>query len=795
MLAQFQKETQESIYYHLISKNERIINLYGNSGCGKTETTITLSEIFKENWKLFYIKGFGANNPPYTTWNITNEVKLFEDTISLSVGIDICPIPLLKFGTVEVNYKKEIPKDLYYNENEIRIIDSMIKKSLSYDNILIIADDFEKWDLSSQKMIKKMIDYNNPIKNKQFHILLISVEKLNFENIFYLEMKQPTIEDYSVIINSKYPDSDINKIKQMADSNFKLAFMYAEYIKKNDIKDLHNVIDYIISQNQILSSNNFKNLSIINGIFSRKDTAFLLNLTNLESEKTLNNAKENHIIDGNKRYFFTDAEIRDYFLSNLREEEKYLHVKFAEYLKNNYPEDYYARFQHLSLGHTAEDEKPLLFEGLQLLLIEYIRRLVNVQDTNEIAILEEFDFYLNDLNDNFKKILINIKENLLKGFDYFTSYNYKDCIKTLTHIKGPYLLPTLSVEVEIMLLLCYIQLGSKNAMLSLANKIVNEILNQEFKEDEIACKACLVLLDVYIDKYEDNSKAREVHDHFNKLIQKHLGNSQYVNMKASLDKKSSLFYPPHIAIDFIAESINHYRQSYQLVDLYMSLCNRSANFIINGNYQEAENDLHECINLIHNNDIYFPSHYKIYNNLILIELLKYENEYYENSMNKRELLIHLEEICNRFNALKTNQKDEVSYVVELNYLAVSLLLSKESFLKQLEEIKLDIHSMDNYYLYFLYNLEFAFNLVNQNLDDAKKIHDKIEKLSIPLLDPFEFILRKRIKIQKKLLNSEFNGDILDYQFYFLKESKKTQDPSYYFYMKGVLYSDLQFLSF
>ncbi|MGX8851485.1 hypothetical protein [Amedibacillus sp. YH-ame10] len=792
MLAQFERKTLDIIYKKLVDENEKVITLYGAKGIGKTFTIFNFEESLLENWSVIYGQGIGEDAAPYSTWDINHNVKLHKYRTGFTMGVGFIPQILASAINLELEINKTISNDYFFNENEMLLL-TEIKKTVKNNKLLIIADDYDQWDLCSQQMIKKMIHKNTNIVGLDIHFLLISSKDLKIcESI---KMADLSDHDYLEVLSTKYRESiPISKVKKFANNNLNLAFMYMEYVEHKNQLQLHEAIDLIINNNELLRDCGLEKISIINGLFSKKEVSFLLDKKLLDSERLLKQAENYNLIRGDENYYFPDMTIKEYFSLKLKEEKKYLHEKFSKFLLEYFPEDYYNRFLHSFLGSGASSNT-LAYEGLQLLLIEYTRRWEKVKDDNGVSnLLDIFDKCSKKVSGYLQSELLLLKNGYIEGFKAFKEYDYQKAVLCLS-IETCSISLSMKLDILCMLLLCNIQLGKKINVLKLSLSLYNLVTDPKCEEDELICRSCLILLDVYLDKTEDKDKANEIELLFNNIYVKHADNFIYGDFKASLSRKASLNYPPNIAIEMISFSISHYKGYNRLCDLYMSLCNRAANYIINNSFDEAYIDLSKCTVLLSNTQVYFPSHYKIYNNMSLLSICRAEECYISSNYKEEDIyLLTIQKEFDNLSELITSKKDEVSFVVELNRLALSMILQKDTVENDMQNLYFDIRETDAYYMFYMLNLKFAYAIVN-GLSEAEKIFSKMSNISIPLLAPFETIMQQRLKLQNRMLTEGFKGNMLDYHFFFRKNSKTIQDESYYFYMKGLLFSDLQFLSF
>lgn len=87
--------------------------------------------------------------------------------------------------------------------------------------------------------------------------------------------------------------------------------------------------------------------------------------------------------------------------------------------------------------------------------------------------------------------------------------------------------------------------------------------------------------------------------------------------------------------------------------------------------------------------------------------------------------------------------------------------------------------------------------MQQNIDAAKTELEILNKINVPLLQPYNVIFQKRRHIQANLLENPLavNGSPIKYHKIIKKGCCHIQDISSNFYGRGFLLSDLQFLSF
>ncbi len=328
-----------------------------------------------------------------------------------------------------------------------------------------------------------------------------------------------------------------------------------------------------------------------------------------------------------------------------------------------------------------------------------------------------------------------------------------------------------------------------------ADELYDIIHSADFYEDEQYCRSALVLLDVYLDRSNDPTRVRQLKQTLIQLINQHLYCPEFLEFNACFNRKSALYYSAPVACRQTDQSVQFYRKHNNCSGLYMALCNHAANAIVSGNYDLASLALEECLGMVQKSVTwYYPSLYKVKNNKILVSYLREEKQALGN---RKKLLAASERALNAFKEILNCQEDEVSYVIYLNHLSLSILCNSYTWPDQLVEANKLLADTDVYYQYFLYDLNLAAYLLNGDLSAASSEMKKLEMLDVPLLYPYTPIFKAKRYSQEQFItaNKQFKGDAINYNQAILMACSHIQDPTCRFYGRGFLLSDLQFLSF
>ena len=789
-----------------------VIKLTGCIGSGKTTIALGLIDALSTDWCSFYISGISPSLDPYMTWHIGT--KLFSKSKlsvegDISFGIDI---PLISLSSSFSLNRIELEKtDYLFTANEEILIAYIKKKMKSKKRILIIADDFAQWDLPSVRFLYKLsLPQIETFNNCTIGILLVSHQNesspLEFCQ-YTLDIPQISDDDITHILhqNGFARLIDLNELKLCAGNDLSLMLMAATHLQESSKlsdMDFSTIMDRrynALSEMDRQALNVLESLSILDEPFSHNETAFFLNEpvssdTLERADECLFLASQQDFISGEEHFRFSNSKLKQYFRSKLSRREKYHHRKYADYLQKTTPEKYYSRGMHTKMGMLSSRDR-LAYTACQLLLLAYSRRVLECEkedDVNNVLLeIDDILFYLPDEQSRLLKRLIN---NVIQGTVAFYRYDYSQAIILLQGIDLAALIPSCRAECLRLILLCHIQLANNPIEVrEIASELYDLINLSNFIEDEQYCRAALVLLDVYLDRsVSDSERARILKQKLIQIINIHLDSDTYLDINACFNRKAALYYPAIIAAQQTFESVCYYQEHFNNTALYMALCNWCANSLIAGQFEDALNALNQVKKLMQENtNCRFPSAYKIRNNEILLDYLLSEADADDDS----SILQNSSKALHALECIADQNGEEVSHVILLNRLAFALLCSAPMCQAELENARQLVVDTDDYYRFFLLDLLFASAVVHEEFSDAYKILCEQDELDVPLLYPYSPIFKARRRIQLQLCmtpNSHLN--IVDYNELIMSECKHIQDPSCTFYGRGLLLSDLQFLS-
>lgn len=814
-LAEYQQDIVDQIYHLLVYDDvNRGIALYGDTGSGKSTIAQAVADQLQEGWSVFYMEGIDPSLSPYYTWHIGTRLYSQRKNAfggEISFGVNFLPTPFsLEFGISPQRNKM----NFLLSPNEEALISGIKKQSGANRSILFIADNYEQWDVPSKQLLEKITLHKLALLS-DFHVtvLIISHEQVSIPGSFpWTAIPISDISDDNILFvlrQNKYSGPiNIKDIRLCANNDLSLALMAAEYYDGEDIphSTFHEIIDKrykAMPPEEHKACQVLEPLSIIDSSFTKDETAFFMDpfpadRAEIEylAEEYLTVAKEQMFITGRGEYHFASGRVREYFKTQLSKREKLYHRKFADYLKRYHPEDYFSRGMHLMFSLQGNDTK-IILEAWQLLFLAYIRRASEIGDGADVYhILSSIDALLRQLSPIHGETQRIVFQELRAGWEKFLTYQYKETLFHLQAITASQLVPVCQAEIQRLILLCYIQLAENPMMIKRqAEELYDTITDSNFLEDEQYCRAALVLLDVYIDRSNDSEKAKNLHKGFIQIIQQHPDRLAFKELETCYNRKSSLYYTALVASRQTEQSIWFYRMHHNHIGLYMALCNHSGNTIVSGNYAEAEQAITECTALLNQrHEIYYPCSYKVENNRILLAYLQEESKA---GGDRNKLLSAARKALSAFSDILGCQKDEVSHVAFFNYLGLSILCGQPGWQEELSTANIQLAETDEYYQYFLHDLNFACALLQNDLKTAQCQLVKLKSLDVPLLRNYRPIFSKRMCEQELLLNDSerLHGDPFKYHEILSAACSHIQDPSCHFYGRGFLLSDLQFLSF
>lgn len=792
----YQQKIIEKLYSICINNTDHIISLSGSLGCGKTSIAKGLVEKLVENWRIYSFEGIDKTMGPYQTLYIKNQFKSSKEIkLNFSAGLEFIPLVFSVSPCIESHSNS-------FNKNEEAILRCLKRDLKTYQYLLIIADNYDQWDQYSKEFLIKLSKYEKI--RKQLKILIINTDTSfqGFEIDFNLEVNSFTISDYKDICETLKLTTQFDITKKEVETevlscvkdNIDVLRLYCEYME-NANRNSFDIESALGNRIKTCSSteqdciNNIPQLTIIDEPFNLYDAAYSEEKSEKKYADVINVAKNNLFIDGEVNFRFSSELISGFFKKQLLAKEALLHIDFALYLNKNRPEDYCARAKHL----LASNNQEYFEEAYYLSAIEQARRSPVQKDMG----------YFNKLLDKYSDYydVFFMKANTLdykKGMEAFYENNYEEAIENFSNIllvTTPYVFHAEVLRNYLMSLVLLANDYSKIEKMSI--ELFELIEKNDFSEREQWVRAALLLMSIYIDRIYDEIRFKIL---WNKMIDI-LVNSRSNHFICLIDwhikRRAAIFYNPLSALRCSESAANHFHAQYEVEEEYKASCNFAANSLICAEYTKANKALENCVNLVNNNALNnFPSFYKIENNLILVKFLLASEQNINKEFLDENLVI--ESACVAIETIDkiTLSNNEVSHVVTLN--KISFLLLTSQFILAEEMIKIlssKVRSDDLYYNYYLSNMKVAYHYFINERSIAIEILKQMTLIKIPLMQNNQLVFDKRIEVLKEIINSETQIKLTPFEYNYRFISKlKVENQSWFFFGRGLLLSDLQFLS-
>ena len=330
-LADYQQKIVEDIYDVFVNDdNNIVISLSGSTGCGKTTIAKGLLDYLKEDWTILFISGITPNLSLYLTWHIGTQIyekKKLDLGAELTFGIDFIPIPI----TLELNGNISVQKENYIlTPSEVAILSGIMKQVSSNSNILIIADNYDLWDVPSKQFLEKLLlPELNLLKHVRLATLVLSQKSITLHaKIARMSIQIEDISDGDLLFvlrqNGFSQRINLKDIRACAGNDLFLACMAAEYYK-NAENTGHITINFneimdkrcrMLPETEQKACQVLQPLSIIDSYFTRQETAFFLDSLqiteeekNYIAEEYLEIAEEQAFISGEENYYFSNKKI------------------------------------------------------------------------------------------------------------------------------------------------------------------------------------------------------------------------------------------------------------------------------------------------------------------------------------------------------------------------------------------------------------------------------------------------------------------------------------------------------
>ncbi len=639
------------------------------------------------------------------------------------------------------------------NDTELEIVKRIFTLA-EKRNLVILADNIDKWDDCSIKLLNKIIElkYYSDISafNDVFVVTTQTIDKnsLNFKEKIDIEIKNVLLKDFLDRIEktnlSLLSVDEKENLYYLTEGNYGivedlLGFSPSifdtsnennrvEYIIKSIIKRKLELID---ADRTIESSLGYA--SVIGKKFDENLLRYLLEKTVYDLKIILNTAKNEHFIyEKNGVWKFSADYIYDYFLENLIEPRIKVHYQLAEVLAQYVPSDLYNRYFHLKKSEQFD-------KALDVLTVYCIRNVVEQKfiNPNYLSAIskskENFDV-LSSITNAFELIhkngeyiaardIVNATDNYVDELviverDYVMAFILYHCTDFSDFLEAETILDRIFDDMTIDL---YQWAKSATLLFLLCINRLNNYEKAKTTEKQIIYRLSKM------SKIDENLKI------LSNIIQR-VSPSLYNTDVAYLKTKKSF--------EFFETKKNIYPKEFIMVATnYIAMC------ICSSRYDEAlAISTQASIFLAETFTNDFPHIFKFMNNCVL-------SRYLSKELNEHQCYNELESIC------KLNPEYEKNKLLKNNkaiYLSFKNLDTAINIMYTLyNENKLNVHN--DYYTYLFTFNYIVFLLLKNDYAEASKIFDDLDYLIPAICKNEKSIIINRYNALKYIIDSKIDN--------------------------------------
>lgn len=698
-----------------------------------------------------------------------------------------------------INYKKNQLKYHLFSFSEVEIdilnrISLMCKKR----ELLILADDVDKWDLDSKKLLGKIIALQKDLKCS-FSPDTIVVLTANNAKTLDLELdKCPCIEIKCDLSYYSFAQEAgklgissaqmLHELYDITNGNIGLVANIREYINLSSLtgaeslhKQFFQILEKRIATSEKLSDEIMHALQTAT-VIGKEFNLIYLNRLLEQSIGMLDyyigiSCEEKLVFKEDNEYCFSFSSdiIYNFFVSKLNGRSKDYHYKFAKILEKIAPYQFYLRYFHMNMsGNIAQ--------AIPLLTVHCIRQCLDgcSPNGNLLDTLCKFDNYW------------NVYQNINHALTFYHSgaeyTQYYDLIES----SDVYVDPLVNIEKDYVLCLLKYRTGNMNDFNDIES-ILTEYFNENIDFSQHIRIGILLFL-LYCNRLGNHEKAKRIESTITRQIQQELKNGADLEKEIRIiERLSPALYTNDVAYKKTQRSLNYFedkRSSYGK-EYIMSL----TNFLGVGIYivgTTADSKLSweslflkacegiEFLNCTFNMNVYgIP---KLINNYILVGIL---------SQN-----LSLQSGIELYDSLLTgNEYIPSKPLIECNQRILKFLAGNKRDV--LEPMGMLFQSTESHeYYHFIVGINYLNMLiVNGKYNDAEIIFNELNYFVPTISAMDEFYIKKHYFLLKTVIAEKKQYRSVDeYCRFFEKSIHQEGTPFPDVWKKAYILSDLQYWS-
>lgn len=786
-----------------IDKLEKTILISGKECSGKSYILKKLGESYKKTRVILFLTATSAlENLEYGVFlTALSNVSEYKHQV-LSVASKLISEKSKIAGLASellMNYKKNQLKYQFFSFPDIEIdILNRIFGLCRKNKLLILADDVDKWDSESRKLLKKLIalqkDENCCLPSDTILLLTVNnVESFDSEltqcshvkiqcdlsyHSFALEMKALGIIDEHMI----------HELYDITNGNIGLIFNIKEYIDLASLtgteslhKQLFQILERRMASSVKMTEEALHTLQTATVIGKEFNLLYLHRLLE-QSIGTLDSYMEigceEKLVtkkDSENLFFFSADTIYDFFVSKLNGRSKDYHYKFAKILEKISPYQFYQRYFHMNMsGNTSE--------AIPLLTVHCIRQCVDGCNPEDklLEILQKYDNYWNV----YQNINYSIK-NYRMGTEYKKYYDLIEssdvCVDSLVTIERDYVLCFLKYRT-----------GDVHDFLD-----IEPILVEYFGEDidfSQHIRIGILLFLLYCNRLGDYKKAKKIERTVTKQIQQALGNKSdlekelrimerlspalYTNEVAYIKTQRSLHYFEHKRMNYGKEYIMSLT-NFLGVAMYVVGTTADSSLSWENLYLKACEGIEFLDNMFNMNIYGIP---KLMNNYILVGIFS-GNLTFQNGVALYDLLLSESGHLPSRPLLECNRMILLFFSEDKNDIVESMgMLFQNS----------KVHE----YYHFVVGINYIHMLIVNGLYTEAEIIFNELNYSIPTISlADEFYIRNHYNLLKSIIEEKQQySSVKEYRLFYENSIHQKETPYPNVWEKACIFSDLQYWS-
>lgn len=785
-----------------IEELERTIIITGTECSGKSHLLKKLKNYYEKNKVILFLTPTSAlENLEYGVF-LSTLSKIGEYTQVVPVATEIISDRNKMLGLVSdflINYKKnQLQYQLFsFSEVEIEILNRIVFISKKRE-LLILADDIEKWDSESKKLLGKLMALQSDIncnfsKDIVFVLATNNIDSLNinikkyYHELINADLSYKSFSEEAKTINLSN-DKIIHELYDITKGNIGLIANIKEYIDFSSLtgteslqKQLFEILDKRIASSDKITKEILNALQTAT-VIGKEFNLYFLNKLIEEPIGILDyymglGCKEKFITKEaiQNHYSFSTDTLYNFFVSKLNGRSADCHYKFARILEKIAPYQFYLRYFHMKQSGN-------IMEAIPLLTVHCIRQCVEGKTPSEelLNILHEHCNYWN-VYQNISYSMKNYR-NDNKYTQYYESIESSDiCVH-----------PIVTVEKDYVLCLLKYRTGNINDF-----KEIEQTLTEYFYEEtdfSQHIRIGLLLFLLYCNRLGDHAKAQKIEKTIIRQIQQEISNCEELQKEIRIiERLSPALYSNEVAyiktkrsLDYFENKKLSYGKEYIMsltnflgVGMYVIGTTTDSTLSWESLFSKACNGI-EFLNNSFSMNIYgIP---KLINNYILVGVFSKNITFQEGIELYDSLLLEKGHLPSK-------------PLLECNKLLLEFVNGKYQDIVEKMKILYDT-SRNNEYYHFVIGLNYInILIVNSFYQEANKIFLELNYLIPTISKMDEFFIKKHYYVLNIILEQKVCfSSVEEYFQYFEKTIYQEKTPFPDIWKNANIYSDLQYWS-